>query len=91
MKNDTMTTLLSFVLAITVIAGVVIAYLAMTRTRTLRNTQPALQVEMQKFQIVSAKAQAILNDVITYNATAKSPELQEIIKSVQTPAQPVAK
>jgi uncharacterized membrane protein (DUF106 family) len=88
MKNDTMTTLLSFVLAITVIAGVVTAYLAMTRMRTLRNSQPALQVEMQRYQVAMSKAQAILNDVISYNNTAKSPELQEIIKSVQTPVQP---
>jgi len=91
MKNDTTTTLLSFVLAVTVVAGVVLAYLAMTRTSSLRKMQPALQAEMQRYQIASVKAQAILNDVVAYNATAKSPELQEIIKSVQVPVQPVAK
>jgi len=91
MKNDTTTTILSFVLAIFVIAGVVLAYLAMTRTSELRKMQPVIQNQLQTFQVVSARAQALLTDTATYNNTAKSPELELIIKSAQTPAQPVAK
>ena len=91
MKNDTTTTLLGFVLAILVVAGVVFAYMAMTQSSTLRKMQPAVQGEIQRFQMASAKAQSLLNDVIAYNNTAKSPELQQIIQSVQTSVQPAAK
>jgi len=91
MKNDTTTTLLNFALAVLVVLSVVFAYLAMTRTGSLRKMQPALQSEMQNFQVASVKAQSLLNDVIAYNATAKNQELQQIIQSVQTPAQPAAK
>ena len=91
MKNDTTTTLLNFVLAVLVVAGVVLAYLAMNRTSALRKLQPVMQAQVQSFQIVSGRAQALLGDVITYNTTAKSPELQQIIQSAQTPAQPAVK
>jgi cell division protein FtsX len=91
MKNDSTTTLLNFVLAVLVILGVVFALLSMNRVRTLRQITPRLQLEAQQVQIGSAKAQALLNDVISYNATARSPELAEIIKIAQTPAQPAAK
>ncbi|HSY19541.1 MAG TPA: hypothetical protein VK815_14465 [Candidatus Acidoferrales bacterium] len=91
MKNDTTTSLLTFVLAILVVAGVVFAYLTMTRTSALRKMQPILQNQLQSVQVVSGRAQALLGDVITYNNTAKSPELQQIIQFAQTPAQPAAK
>jgi len=91
MKNDTTTTLLNFVLAVLVILGVIFALMTMSRTRDVRQMQIALQLEMQKVQGGSMKAQALLNDVITYNATARNPELQQIIQSAQTPAQPAAK
>ena len=91
MKNDTTTTLLNFVLAVLVILGVAFALMSMSRTREVRQMQTSLQLEMQKVQAGSMKAQALLNDVIAYNATAKNLELQQIIQSAQAPAQPAAK
>ncbi len=86
MKSDTTTLVLNFVLAVLVILGVLFAYFTMTRTRDLRQLQAVLQVELQKTQLGSARAQALLNDVITFNATAKNPELTQIIQSAQAPA-----
>lgn len=91
MKNDTTTTLLNFVLAVLVILGVAFALMSMSRTRDVRQMQTSLQLEVQKVQASSMKAQALLNDVIAYNTTAKNPELQQIIQAAQTPAQPAAK
>jgi hypothetical protein len=90
MKNDTTTTVLNFVLAGLVILGVLFALLNIWRSRDLRHMQTALQVEMQRSQVTSARAQALLNDVISFNNTAKNPELAQIIKSAETP-QPAAK
>ena len=91
MKNDTTTTVLNFVLAAFVILGVFFAYFSMMRTRELRQLQTGLQVQMQRTQAGSMRAQALLNDVVSYNTTAKSPELQQIIQAAQTPQQPAAK
>ncbi|HEV2692518.1 MAG TPA: hypothetical protein VG347_06435, partial [Verrucomicrobiae bacterium] len=77
MKNDTTTTLLNFVLAVLVILGVAFALMSMSRTRDVRQMQTSLQLEVQKVQASSMKAQALLNDVIAYNTTAKNPELQQ--------------
>jgi hypothetical protein len=85
MKNDTTTTVLNFVLAGLVILGVLFALLNIWRTRDLRHMQTALQIEMQRSQVTSARAQALLNDVISFNNTAKNPELAQIIKSAETP------
>ena len=90
MKNDTTTTLLNFVLAALVILSVLFAYFSIMRTRDLRQMQTVLQVEMQRVQLGSQKAQLLLNDVVIYNATAKSPELTQIIQAAQAPAQPAA-
>jgi hypothetical protein len=90
MKNDTTTTLLNFVLAALVIFGVVFAIWSIWRTRDLRQLQTTLQVQMQRVQVSSARAQSLLNDVIVFNATAKNQELAQIIQSAQTP-QPAAK
>jgi uncharacterized protein YpmS len=90
MKNDSTTTVLNFVLAAFVILGVVFALLTISRTRELRHMQVALQAQAQKTQITSARAQALLNDVINFNVTAKNPELAQIIQAAQTP-QPAAK
>ena len=90
MKNDSTTTVLNFVLAALVILGVVFALLNIWRTRDLRHMQVALQVQMQRTQVTSAKAQALLADVIKFNETAKNPELAQVIQAAQTP-QPVAK
>jgi hypothetical protein len=90
MKNDTTTTFLNFVLAALVMLGVVFALLGIWRTRDLRHMQSMLQVQMQRSQIASGRAQALLNDTITFNAATKNPELAQIIQSAQTP-QPAAK
>jgi hypothetical protein len=85
MKNDSTTTAMNFVLAALVILGVVFALLNIWRSRDLRHLQTALQVQMQKYQYGTAKAQALLNDAIAYNATAKNAEMAQIIQSVQPP------
>jgi hypothetical protein len=79
MKTDTMTTVLNFVLALTVIAGVFCAYLTMMRTRELRQ----LTVLASGANNNLIRAQSLVNDVAAYNATAKSPELTRIIQAVQ--------
>lgn len=91
MKNDSTTTFLNFALAALVILCVVFAVWSMWRTRDLRQMQFQLQYQMQQTQVGSLKAQALLGDVITYNATANSPELKQIIVAAQTPVQPAAK
>ena len=90
MKNDATTTLLNFVLAVLVILTVVFAYFYMQRTVTERQLRSRLQLEAQSIQTASGKLQIIMNDVIAYNSTAKSPELAQIIQSAQNP-QPAAK
>jgi hypothetical protein len=88
MKNDTTTTLLNFVLAILVILGVVFALTTISRTRDLRQ----LQTRAQILQINSLRLQALANDAAIYNNTAKSVELDQILKGAATPAaQPAAK
>ena len=88
MKNDSTTTVLNFVLAALVILGVVFAFLNIWRTRDLRHMQVVLQAQMQRTQITSAKAQQLLSEVITFNATAKNAELAQIIQSATTPQTP---
>ena len=90
MKNDSTTVFMNFVLAALVILGVLFALMTVWRTHTLRQLQPRVQAELQQVQLVSMKAQALLQDTIAFNATAKNPELAQIIQSVQTP-QPAAK
>ena len=53
---------------------------------TLRRIQPQVQVQMQQAQVVTMRAQQLLQETMTYNATTKSPELAQIIQSVQQPA-----
>ncbi len=91
MKNDTTTTLLNFVLATLVILGVVFALMTMWRTQDVRSMQPNLIAQGQRFQVTSARAQALLNDVIVYNATVKNPELARIIQTAESAPQPAAK
>jgi hypothetical protein len=88
MKNDSTTTVLNFVLAALVILGVVFALLNIWRTRDLRHLQVTLQAQMQRSQVTAAKAQQLLSDTITFNATAKNPELAQIIQSATTPQTP---
>jgi len=86
MKNDLTTTFLNLVLAVLVILGVIFALLAMNRTHKLR----ALQFKAQVAQINFMRAQALANDATSFNATAKSPELAQILQNARTP-QPAAK
>jgi hypothetical protein len=90
MKNDTTTTILNFVLAALVILGVLFALLGIWKLRDLRRVQPQVQMQVQQFQVVSAKVQALLQDVAIYNGTARSPELEQLLQSVKAPA-PAAK
>ena len=86
MRNDTTTTFLNFVLAALVILGVTFALMSIWNTRELRQKQ----FQIQQYQLVSVRAQALLNDSVAYNATAKNPEMNQILQSVQTAA-PAAK
>jgi hypothetical protein len=90
MKNDSTTTFLNFVLAALVILGVVFALFNIWRVHKLRSVQPRAQMQAQAFQQDSQKMQALLNDTIVYNNTAKSPELTQLLKLLSTPA-PAAK
>ena len=90
MKNDSTTTFLNFVLAALVMLAVMFALLTIWRTHDWRQLNPKVQIQAQQFQVVAARAQALLQDTMTYHATARSPELAQIIQSAQTPA-PAAK
>ncbi len=90
MKSDTTTTALNFVLAALVILGVVFALLSIWRTRDLRQLQANLQMRAQIVQANMMRAQALANDVTTYNATAKNQELANILKAALTPQPPAA-
>ena len=85
MKNDPTTTLLNCVLYVLVFLCVLFAVWSMWRVRDLKQLQTAVQLQVQRVQTKSVTAQSLLNDVITYNATAKNPELAQIIQSAQTP------
>jgi len=87
MKNDSTTTFLNFVLAALVLLGVVFALFNIWRVHKLRQVQPQAQLQAQAFQQDSLKMQALLNDTIVYNNTAKSPELTQLLQILQTPVQ----
>ncbi|MGA2244394.1 MAG: hypothetical protein ABSH48_05285 [Verrucomicrobiota bacterium] len=91
MKNDSSTTFLNLVLAALVILGVLFALLSIWRTHTLRHIQPRVQLQVQTLQNNFVRVQALLADTMTYNTTAKSPELNQIIQSLHTPPAPAAK
>ena len=86
MKNDMTTTFLNFVLAALVILCVWFALLGIWRTRDLRRIQPQVQMQLQQANVVTMQAKALLQDAMTYNATAKSPEMAQIIQSAVQPA-----
>ncbi len=79
MKNDTTTTLLNFVLAALVILSVVFAYLAIMNTRELRT----LSVNAANANNNIMRVNSLLNDVMAYNSTAKSAELNKAIALLQ--------
>jgi len=78
MKNDLTTTFLNFLLAALVLACVVLAFLNLSRTHQIGVVQSELITSSQR-------AQALARDVISYNATAKSPELQQILQNALNP------
>jgi hypothetical protein len=90
MKNDSTTTALNLILAALVFLGVLFALLSIWRMHNFRRLDPQVRVQLQQAQIVGMRAQQLLQETITYNETAKSPELAQIIKSAQTPP-PAAK
>jgi ABC-type transport system involved in cytochrome c biogenesis permease subunit len=79
MKNDTTTTFLNFVLAALVILGVLFAILAMQRTREYRAITPLAMQANAKAMMV----QSLVNDVSSYNAQVRSPEIARILQSLQ--------
>lgn len=85
MKSDTTTTALNFTLAALVILGVVFAIMNIFTTHELRQLQSSLQIRAQMAQVNIMRAQALANDVMTYNATAKSPELAKILQGTMAP------
>jgi len=89
MKNDTTTTLLNFVLTVLVILSVVFACFYVWRTHTALQMQSKLQADRQATQFGFQKIQALMNEVVAYNSTAKNPELTQLIQSIQAP-QPTA-
>jgi len=90
MKNDSLTTFLNLVLVGLVILCVLFGILSIWQVHRQRTAQGVVEVQRMNFQVASMRAQSLLNDAVQYNATAKSPELTQIIQSVQ-PAAPAAK
>ncbi len=90
MKNDSMTTFLNLVLATLVILCVLFGIRSIWQGHRQRTAQGEVELQRMNFQVASMRAQTLLNDAIQYNATAKSPELSQIIQSVQ-PAAPAAR
>ena len=86
MKNDSTTTFLNLLLAMLVILCMLFGIRSIWQTHKQRNAQTIVNIQLQNFQVASARAQALLNDTIQYNATAKSAELNQIIQSVQAAA-----
>jgi hypothetical protein len=84
MKNDSTTTFLNFVLAALVILGVLFALMSIWRTHELRHIDPNVRIEAQRVQNDFLRVQALLSDTITYNNTAKSPEITQILQSLHT-------
>jgi hypothetical protein len=85
MRNDATTTILNFVLATTIIAGVVCGYLSIKRTRDQRNLAPVAMQLNSKMMMV----QSLVTDVNSYNQQAKSPEIAKMLQTLLS--KPVAK
>jgi hypothetical protein len=83
MKNDSTATFLNFLLAALVLACVGLAVLNMFRTHQVG----VLQSQLIADQNFNQHVQAIAQDVINYNATAKSPELSQILQTAMAPQQ----
>ena len=85
MKNDSTVTFLNFVLAALVILGVLFALLNIWRVRDLRHLQDQVLFQQQGLQLDALKIQALINDTVAYNAKVNSPELTQILQSIQPP------
>jgi len=79
MKNDTMTTVLNFVLAVLVILGVMFALMAIFRTSEMRRLNASAALANTEL----LRAQGLANDANAFNQTAKNPDLARILQSVQ--------
>jgi hypothetical protein len=86
MKNDLTTTFLNFLLIGLMVICVVLAVMNMQRTAEYGQ----LQGQLAKAQFDAARAQALANDAINYNATVKNPELNQILQGIMTPQNPQA-
>jgi len=91
MKNDSTTTFLNLVLAMLVVLCMLFGIRSIWQTHKQRGAHTVVSIQAQNFQVASVRAQALLNDTMQFNATAKSPELAQIIQSVQTGAPAAAK
>lgn len=89
MKNDPMTTILNFVLAILVIAAMGLGWLATRRANNLQNAQQGAQLFQAQLALQEAKFQSLVNDVSAYNQQAKSPEITRMLQTLVS--QPAAK
>ena len=79
MKDDITITFLNFVLALLVIACVCLTLLTLSRQHSYR--QLTTNAKLAGTQMM--RANALLNDVVAYNARAKSPELTQILQLAQ--------
>jgi hypothetical protein len=82
MKNESLNGILTFVLGVLVVLGVIFALRVFFTTRDLRALQGQVVIANTKI----AQARQLLAATATYNQTAKSPELQRILQSLQTPS-----
>ena len=86
MKNDSLTSFLNLVLVGLVILCVLFGILSIWQVHRQRTIQSVVELQRMNFQVASMRAQSLLNDTMQYNATAKSPELTQILQSVQPTA-----
>jgi hypothetical protein len=83
MKNDSTTIFLNIVLAALVLLGVVFALMSIARVSKLHTLQAQVQVQGQKAQKGLMLAQQLLQDTVTFNNTARNPELNQILQSAK--------
>jgi hypothetical protein len=79
MKNDSTTTFLNFVLAALVILSVFFAVLTILNERTVPQLAATALQDNQNMM----RLNAVLNDAMAYNATARNPELARVLQAAQ--------
>ena len=82
MKNDTMTTVLNFVLAVLAILSVTFTLMTILRTSEMRRL--AASAALANTELI--RAQGLANDANAFNQTAKNPDLTRILQAVQPKA-----